>query len=103
MLRMIRIRIALYAQAALAVICVLGFRNFTETFSHPLGLAESAYRWAAWASLLITGWLCLEAIIMAFPRIETRRLAWVRGGKCVAILILSLLLLLIAEFAVDGM
>ena len=99
---MIRGRIALCAQAALALICILGFRNYTETLRHPIGLAERAYTWAAWASLSITGWVFVEVIIMAWPRDETK-FGSVQAWKCFAIVILSLLMLLVTHFAVDGM
>ena len=100
---MIRVRIALSVQAALALICVLGFRYYTDAFRHPIGSAESAYGWAARASLFVTGWLFVETIIVTWPCVEAKQLAWVRGWKCAGFMILSLLLLLVTKIAVDGM
>lgn len=97
---MVRTRIALYAQAAISLICVRGFRNYTETWHHPIGFQERAYTWAALASLFITAWLFEESIIIICRSVENK-LATIR--KCIVILVLSLLILLITELAVDGM
>jgi hypothetical protein len=99
--QVIRARLALYSQVALAFLSVRGFCNYTETFRHPIGLPERAYRNAFWASLFLMAWLWVEAIVMAWPRVGTK-VGMGRGWKPIAVLILSLLLFLITEAAVDG-
>jgi hypothetical protein len=50
---MTRARLALCAQTALALVCVLGFRNYSRTGHHPIGLAES----------VLVGWFDFTAAV----------------------------------------
>jgi hypothetical protein len=73
-------------------VCIVGLRNYTETGRHPTGLAERAYSWATSASLLLFAWVIVEVLVA-----KTQR--W----KCIAFLILSLLMLLMTKLVTDGL
>ena len=88
-MKMIRARLPLCVQACLTLVCIVGVRNYAETGRHPTGLAESAYSWATSASLLLFGWVIVEAV------------AKMQRWKRIAFPILSLLMLLMTKLVTD--
>src|SRR5437867_2819761 len=91
-LRMIRARVPLCAQAVVMFMCVLGMRKRAETHSHPIGLEYEAYRWCTLLSLLLFGWVLMEA-----------KMAKIQNWKFIGILILSFLMVLVTKFVTDSL
>jgi len=71
--------------------CVLGMHKRAVTGSHPIGLEYEAYKWCTLASLLLFGWVLLEA-----------KMAKIQNWKFIAILILSLLMVLVTTFVAEN-
>jgi hypothetical protein len=86
---MIRPRIALFVQVILGIVCVSG--NYC---ARPTGLREQAFRALPVGSFLLFGWLVVEIL----PRWLTRAF-WYDF----IILVLSLLLVVITQLAMENM
>jgi hypothetical protein len=90
--RLLLVRVALIAQAAILLVGNLGTRDYATTFRHPIGSIYYVYWWSTRASFV------MFALVFA-GLFATGRPASIRLWICVVLAVLSLFMVWMTELA----